>query len=168
MSFLRLIYLKENKKRNYYRNLIKKTCSKDLNHLNFDMSKFIAKYSELVQYQHINAAGSLFGGYMLAWLDLAAGKAANRFVKDTEAYTAVTRAMDKVEFKEPVFLGDWVNCEAEVIEAGTSSIEISVSAYAESKRHGRRLACTAHFTFVTVIKNDKGEFLKYNHNVSLD
>ena len=39
------------------------------------MSK-ISEYSELVQPTHINTAGTLFGGYMLAWLDLAAAKAA--------------------------------------------------------------------------------------------
>jgi len=131
------------------------------------MENPITKYSELVQHQHINTVDTLFGGYMLAWLDLAAGKASNRFLKDTEAWGAVTRAMDSVEFKEPVFLGDWVNCEAIVYEAGKSSIKISVKAYAESKLHGKRIACTANFTFVAVIKNENDEFVKYDHNISI-
>ena len=67
----------------------------------------ISEYSELVQPTHINTAGTLFGGYMLAWLDLAAAKAASEFLEHTDAWGAVTRALDKVEFREPVFLGDW-------------------------------------------------------------
>jgi acyl-CoA hydrolase len=132
------------------------------------MDNSVTKYSELVQHQHINSMNTLFGGYMLAWLDLAAGKASSRFLKETEAWGAVTRAMDSVEFKEPVFLGDWVNCEAVVYEAGKSSIKISVKAYAESKVYGKRLACTANFTFVAVIKNDNDEFVKFDHNISLE
>ena len=132
------------------------------------MNNPVTKYSELVQHQHINSVNTLFGGYMLAWLDLAAGKASSRFLKETEASSAVTRAMDSVEFKEPVFLGDWVNCEAVVYEAGKSSIKIAVKAYAESKVHGKRLACTANFTFVAVIKNENNEFVKFDHNISLE
>ena len=132
------------------------------------MDNPVTKYSELVQHQHINSIQTLFGGYMLSWLDLAAAKASSRFLENTDAWGAVTRAMDSVEFKEPVFLGDWVNCEAIVYEAGKSSIKIAVKAYAESKVHGKRLACTANFTFVAVIKNDNDEFVKFDHNISLE
>lgn len=132
------------------------------------MENPITKYSELVQHQHINTVDTLFGGYMLAWLDLAAGKASNRFLKDTEAWGAVTRAMDSVEFKEPVFLGDWVNCESTVIRTGNSSLEIEIKAFAESKDHGHRLACTANITFVAVVKDEKGSLMSFNHNLSLN
>ena len=128
----------------------------------------ISKYSELVQTQHINTAGTLFGGNMLAWLDLAGVKAANDFLKETDAWGVVTRAMDKVEFKEPVFLGDWVNCESKVIRTGSSSLEIEIKAFAESKDHGQRLACTANITFVAVIRNDEGKLVKFNHNLNCE
>tara|TARA_B100001250_G_scaffold43746_1_gene34444 strand:- start:4651 stop:5055 length:405 start_codon:yes stop_codon:yes gene_type:complete len=128
----------------------------------------ISEYSELVQPTHINTAGTLFGGYMLAWLDLAAAKAASEFLEDTDAWGAVTRALDKVEFREPVFLGDWVKCKSEIIKAGNSSIVVQVKAFAESKEHGKRLACTADITFVAVIKDKKGNLVKFDHNLSLD
>ncbi|MDG2287829.1 MAG: acyl-CoA thioesterase [Candidatus Marinimicrobia bacterium] len=127
-----------------------------------------SKYSELVQTQHINTAGTLFGGTMLAWLDLAGVKASNDFLKQTDAWGVVTRAMDKVEFKEPVFLGDWVNCESTVIRTGNSSLEIEIKAFAESKDHGHRLACTANITFVAVVKDEKGSLMSFNHNLSLN
>jgi len=105
---------------------------------------------------------------MLSWLDLAAAKASSRFLENTDAWGAVTRAMDSVEFKEPVFLGDWVNCEATVYEAGKSSIKVSVKAYAESKVYGKRLACTANFTFVSIIRDKNNKFIKFDHNISLE
>ena len=129
------------------------------------MDNPVTKYSELVQHQHINSIQTLFGGYMLSWLDLAAAKASSRFLENTDAWGAVTRAMDSVEFKEPVFLGDWVNCEATVYEAGKSSIKVSVKAYAESKVYGKRLACTANFTFVSIIRDKNNKFIKFDHNI---
>ena len=128
----------------------------------------ISEYSELVQPTHINTAGTLFGGYMLAWLDLAAAKAASEFLEHTDAWGAVTRALDKVEFKEPVFLGDWVKCKSEIVKVGNSSMVVQVSAFAESKDHGKRLACTADITFVAVIKDKNGDLVKFDHNLSLD
>ena len=127
----------------------------------------ISEYSELVQPTHINTAGTLFGGYMLAWLDLAAAKAATEFLEDTDAWGAVTRALDKVEFKEPVFLGDWVKCKSEIVKTGTSSILVQVRAFAQSKDHGKRLACTADITFVAVGKDKNGSLVSFNHNIRL-
>ena len=128
----------------------------------------ISEYSELVQPTHINTAGTLFGGYMLAWLDLAAAKAASEFLESTDAWGAVTRALDRVEFKEPVFLGDWVKCKSEIVKVGNSSMVVQVSAFAESKDHGKRLACTADITFVAVIKDENGDLVKFDHNLTLD
>ena len=128
----------------------------------------ISEYSELVQPTHINTAGTLFVGYMLAWLDLAAAKAASEFLESTDAWGAVTRALDRVEFKEPVFLGDWVKCKSEIVKVGNSSMVVQVSAFAESKDHGKRLACTADITFVAVIKDENGDLVKFDHNLNLD
>ncbi len=127
----------------------------------------ISEYSELVQPTHINTAGTLFGGYMLAWLDLAAAKAASEFLEETDAWGAVTRALDKVEFREPVYLGDWVKCKSQIIETGNTSVKVQVQAFAQSKDHGKRLACTADITFVAVIKNSEGDLVSFNHNLSL-
>lgn len=127
----------------------------------------ISEYSELVQPNHINTAGTLFGGYMLAWLDLAAAKASSEFLEKTDAWGAVTRALDKVEFREPVFLGDWVKCKSTVIGTGSTSVKIQVKAYAESKEHGKRLACTADITFVAVVKDSQGKLKSFKHNLKV-
>ena len=64
-----------------------------------------ARYSQLVMPNHINNLHTLFGGQMISWMDLAASKVSFRFLRDTKAQGAVTRAIDEVEFKEPVFSG---------------------------------------------------------------
>ena len=126
-----------------------------------------AQYSQLVMPDHINNAGTLFGGQMLSWMDLAAAKVAYQFLKNTDAVAAVTRAIEKVEFREPVYSGEWVNFRSVVIKTGKSSVTINVEAFAESKSRGKRLACTAIITMVSVIK--KGDtFVKFHHGNQLD
>ena len=126
-----------------------------------------AQYSQLVMPDHINNAGTLFGGQMLSWMDLAAAKVAYQFLKNTDAVAAVTRAIEKVEFREPVYSGEWVNFTSVVIKTGKSSVTINVEAFAESKSRGKRLACTAIITMVSVIK--KGDtFVKFRHGNQLD
>ena len=128
---------------------------------------YTAQYSQLVMPDHINNAGTLFGGQMLSWMDLAAAKVAYQFLKNTDAGAAVTRAIEKVEFREPVYSGEWVNFTSVVIKTGKSSVTINVEAFAESKSRGKRLACTAIITMVSVIK--KGDtFVKFHHGNQLD
>jgi len=128
---------------------------------------YTAQYSQLVMPDHINNAGTLFGGQMLSWMDLAAAKVAYQFLKNTDAEAAVTRAIEKVEFREPVYSGEWVNFTSVVIKTGKSSVTINVEAFAESKSRGKRLACTAIITMVSVIK--KGDtFVKFHHGNQLD
>ena len=128
---------------------------------------YTAQYSQLVMPDHINNAGTLFGGQMLSWMDLAAAKVAYQFLKNTDAVAAVTRAIEKVEFREPVYSGEWVNFTSVVIKTGKSSVTINVEAFAESKSRGKRLACTAIITMVSVIK--KGDtFVKFHHGNQLD
>ena len=89
------------------------------------------------------------------------------FLKNTDAVAAVTRAIEKVEFREPVYSGEWVNFTSVVIKTGKSSVTINVEAFAESKSRGKRLACTAIITMVSVIK--KGDaFVKFHHGNQLD
>jgi len=117
---------------------------------------------------HINVIGTLFGGQMISWMDIAAAKVAYRFLEGTEAVGAVTRAIDKIEFREPVYSGEWVNFESTVVDTGNSSLKIRVDAVAEGRKRGKRLACVGFFTMVSVIQNKKGQFLKFRHGQSCE
>lgn len=127
------------------------------------MSNVSAKYSQFVMPDHINVVGTLFGGQMIAWVDLAAAKVAYRFLKKAEVDGAVTRTIEEVEFKEPVYLGDWVNFTATIIYAGTTSFKIKVEAQAEGRNSESRLACVATIVMVSVKKDKDGKYYKTPH-----
>jgi len=127
-----------------------------------------ARYSQLVMPNNINSLNTLFGGQMISWMDLAASKVSFRFLRDTKAQCAVTRAIDEVEFKEPVFAGEWVTMNATIISVGDSSIKIEVKAFAEGPSSQDRLVCSAIITMVSVIEETKGNFVKFDHNKAID
>ena len=131
------------------------------------MKNFITRYSQLVMPQDANVYGTLFGGQMVSWMDISASKAVHRFLKDTQADAALTRAIDAIEFRETVHVGDWVNFEAKIISTGRSSIVIMIDAYRETKKIDKVLACTATFTFVSVKKLKSGIYKKISHNKSI-
>jgi len=131
------------------------------------MHQFSAKYSQFVMPDHINVVGTLFGGQMIAWVDLAAAKVSHRLLKGSDVDGAVTRTIEQVDFKEPVYLGDWVNFTAIVVDIGTTSYKIKVEAYAEGRNSEPRLACVATVVMVSVKKDNDGKYHKMPHGKSL-
>ena len=123
----------------------------------------IVTYSQLVMPQDANVIGTLFGGQMISWMDIAASKAAHRLLKGTVADAAVTRAIDATEFKAPVHVGEWVNFESTFVSLGISSMVILVKAYAEGRHDKRRLACIAEFTMVAIRRKKDGTYEKVSH-----
>ena len=132
------------------------------------MPEYLAHYSQMVMPNHINVVGTLFGGQMIAWIDLAAAKVAFRFLKGSGADAAVTRVIKEVEFKDPVYSGEWVNFTAIVARAGKSSIEVKVEATAESRESGKRIACVASVIMVSVVKGPDGQYKKFPHGKICD
>ncbi|MDP6532431.1 MAG: hotdog domain-containing protein [Candidatus Marinimicrobia bacterium] len=130
--------------------------------------KYRANYSQLVMPDHINVIGTLFGGKMVSWMDLAAAKASYRFLEGTGASGAVTVVIEKVEFAEPVYLGEWVNFVSTVEEAGKTSFTIKVEAYAEGRERGNRLACSAIIKMVAVKGDKDGKYKKLAHGKTVE
>ena len=127
----------------------------------------IVRYSQLVMPQDANVVGTLFGGQMISWMDIAVSKASHRILKNSPADAAVTRAINATEFKEPVYVGEWVNFEAIVTKLGNTSIEVNVKAYAEGRHGDRRLACVSEFTMVAVKQQENGSYTKCIHGQTL-
>lgn len=74
-----------------------------------------------------NPLGTIFGGVILANVDLASAVEARK----TASLRWVTKAMHEVEFHEPVFLGDVVNFFTETVRVGRTSLTVRVSVEAE-------------------------------------
>ncbi len=79
-----------------------------------------------------NAAGSVFGGEILALCDEAAGIAAMRHARRR----VVTAAVDAVEFREPAAIGELLTCKAAVNAVFGSSMEVGVRVEAEDLMSG--------------------------------
>lgn len=70
-----------------------------------------------------NSAGTIFGGVILSYIDMAGAIEAHRH---TGMPRFVTVAMREVIFHKPVFVGDLVSFYAETVSVGTTSITIRV------------------------------------------
>jgi acyl-CoA thioesterase YciA len=95
-----------------------------------------------------NPHGTIFGGVILSYIDMAGATAARREValRGGPANTKiVTVALNRVEFKEPVFVGDVVRFETSVLRFGRTSVTMHVNVVAE--RAGR----TIHVTDAEVV-----------------
>ena len=96
-----------------------------------------------------NAHGTVFGGIILSYIDVAGGVEA---VRHTKHERFVTVAMKEVIFHEPVFIGDLVSFYAETLKVGNTSITIHVDVEAERfGNHGQVVKVTsAEITFVAI------------------
>lgn len=74
-----------------------------------------------------NAAGDIFGGWLLAQIDLAGSIEAYR----RAGGRVVTVAVNSVQFHRPVFVGDLVSCYTQVTRVGRTSLTVDVEVYVE-------------------------------------
>jgi acyl-CoA thioesterase YciA len=94
-----------------------------------------------------NPAGDIFGGWLMAQMDLAAGNAAARRARGRCA----TVAVEGMTFLSPVKVGDEVSLYAEVVHIGRTSIRIAVEAWRRCREFDdTRRVTHAVFTFVAL------------------
>ena len=79
-----------------------------------------------------NPGGSIFGGWIMSYVDIAGSIPALARVRGP----VVTRAVDSFEFKKPVFVGDLISCYADIISEGRTSMKVKVEVYAERMSKG--------------------------------
>lgn len=108
--------------------------------------------SELMMPHHANNLGHVFGGVMLSMMDKTAAVAAFRHCR----MNVVTASIDRVDFREPIHVGDLVVMKASVNYVGRTSMEVGVRVEAEELLSGRRRHTNScYLTFVAVDRNGK-------------
>jgi acyl-CoA hydrolase len=108
--------------------------------------------SELMMPQDANNLGHVFGGVVLSMMDKCAAIAAFRHSR----LNVVTVSIDRVDFREPIHVGDLVLMKASVNYAGRTSMEIGVRIEAEELLTGsRRHTNSCYLTFVAVDRNGR-------------
>ena len=96
-----------------------------------------------------NAHGTIFGGWVMAQVDLAGSVPAYERAQGP----IVTVAVNSFLFKEPVFVGDLVSFYARVVKVGRTSITVDVEVFAQRGRDGRTDAVKvteAQLTYVAI------------------
>lgn len=111
------------------------------------VSESSIEVTHLVLPPDTNALGTIFGGRIMEWADLAASIVAMRHTRQA----CVTASMDALHFIAPIHLGDIVVLKAAINYTHTTSLEIGVRVESENPKTGiRSHAASAYLTFVAI------------------
>ncbi len=110
----------------------------------------LAITTKIVLPNDTNTLGNLFGGQLLAWMDVIASVSAHRHSKRV----VVTASVNNVSFQKPINHASIVTLEAKVSRAFNSSMEVFLDVFVEDPVTGKREKCNeAIYTFVAVDQN---------------
>lgn len=108
--------------------------------------------TELVLPNDTNTLGNLLGGRLMHWIDIAGAMAASRHSNKVVA----TVALDSLDFRHPARMGELVILKAKLTWVGRTSMEVTVSVYAENIKSGNIILTNKAFiTFVAL--DDEGK-----------
>ena len=116
------------------------------------VSESKTEMSELMQPRHANFAGTVHGGAILSIADNVAYVCAARHAGPN----CVTVSVDRVNFREPIRIGELVTFLASVNYVGKSSMEIGIKIMAEDLRTGKKKHTNSCY-FTMVLLDDKGK-----------
>ncbi len=108
---------------------------------------------QIVLPQHCNgyAKPRLFGGQIMAWIDIIGAVAARRFTR----CAVTTVCIDNLNFIAPAYLNDTISQEARVTWTGRTSLEVRVDSYVEHLDGSRTLVNRAYAVYVALDDNDQ-------------
>jgi acyl-CoA hydrolase len=108
--------------------------------------------AQIMMPQHANVLGHVFGGVVLSMMDTTAAVSAIRHAR----LSCVTVSVDRVDFREPIHVGDLVIMKSSVNFVGRTSMEIGVRVETENLLTGlRRHTNSCYLTFVAIDRNGK-------------
>ncbi len=106
-----------------------------------------SEMAEVVLPNDANPLGSLLGGRLMHFIDVAGAMAAHRHARSY----VVTASMDHIDFLAPVHVGDLLILRSSVNRAFHTSMEVGVKCWVENYMSGtRRHISSAYLTFVAV------------------
>ena len=98
-----------------------------------------------------NIHGDVFGGWIMAHVDIAGAVPAARRANGRVATVAVTSFL----FQHPVFVGDLVSFYANIAKTGRTSITVDVEVYAERNRLQKEVVKVTEATLVYVATDER-------------
>jgi acyl-CoA hydrolase len=116
------------------------------------VSQSLVVMTEMVHPTHTNALGSVFGGVIMSWIDIAGAISAQRHSRRP----VVTASIDDLHFVQPVYNGWIVNLKASVNFVSRTSMEVGVRVDAENPIEGKVFhTASAYLTFVALDEHGK-------------
>ena len=98
-----------------------------------------------------NANGDIFGGWLLSQMDIGGGIFASKLAKSR----TVTVAIEAMNFRKPVYVGDLVSVHANLVKLGRTSITVHIEAWVLRRKEMHSILVTdGNFTYVSI--DDQG------------
>lgn len=109
---------------------------------------YVLAAQRLVMYSHLNAAGRLFGGQLMAWIDEATAMASMHIMKTKRI---VTKKFGEVVFDAPGLLGDYVEIWCRPVHEGTTSLTLDCRVLVRSIEPDiTRQICSSNVVYVAL------------------
>ena len=99
-----------------------------------------------------NQNGDIFGGWIMAQVDIAGGTVAGRLARGRVATVAVNSFL----FKQPVQIGDLLSFYVDVVRIGNTSVTLNVEVYAERRPADPKVVKVTEATLTYVAINPQG------------
>lgn len=108
--------------------------------------------SQLMLPSHSNFSGKIHGGFILNLMDQIAFACASKH----SGHYCVTASVDKVNFLNPIDVGELVTLKASINYTGNSSMLVGVRVESENIKTGKKRHCNSSY-FTMVAKNEQGK-----------
>jgi acyl-CoA thioesterase YciA len=94
-----------------------------------------------------NANGDIFGGWLLSQMDIGGGIFASKIAKSR----TVTVAIEAMNFRKPVYVGDLVSVHAHLVKIGRTSVTVHLEAWVLRRKELHSILVTdGNFTYVSI------------------
>ena len=94
-----------------------------------------------------NANGDIFGGWLLSQMDIGGGVFASKVAKSR----TVTVAIEAMNFRKPVYVGDLVSVHANLVRVGRTSVTVHLEAWVLRRKEMLSILVTdGNFTYVSI------------------
>jgi len=113
------------------------------------VNQSIVIMSQSMSFQDANQSGNVHGGVIMKLIDTAGGVVAMRHAR----CNVVTASIDRLDFYDPVYVGDYVTLKASINYVGRTSMEVGVRVESENLMTGKiRHTSSAYLTYVGLDK----------------
>ena len=104
-----------------------------------------------------NQNGDIFGGWLLSQMDIGGGVFASKIAKSR----TVTVAIEAMNFRKSVYVGDLVSVHANLVRIGRTSVTVHLEAWVQRRKELRSILVTdGNFTYVSIDEQGQPQVIR--------